>query len=117
MFLTTNRVNTFDKAFQSRIHISLDYPDLSTESRKMVWKNFLDNLQQRNNITESQLKQLAQMQMNGRQIKNVLKTAQLLARRKDNVLSHQHVLTVLDVTQHLHNSNQENERSRASVYC
>ncbi|KAK5020474.1 hypothetical protein LTR16_012580 [Cryomyces antarcticus] len=41
MFLTTNRVDTFDAAFQSRIHISLDYPELSSDSRRMVWKNFL----------------------------------------------------------------------------
>ncbi|KAK5134730.1 hypothetical protein LTR04_004664, partial [Oleoguttula sp. CCFEE 6159] len=41
MFLTTNRVDKFDAAFQSRIHISLDYPELSSDSRRMVWKNFL----------------------------------------------------------------------------
>merc|ERR1711939_202393 len=41
MFLTTNRVNTFDTAFQSRIHISLNYPDLSLDSRKAIWTNFL----------------------------------------------------------------------------
>lgn len=41
MFLTTNRVQTFDPAFQSRIHISIDYPQLSIESRRTVWENFL----------------------------------------------------------------------------
>ena len=41
MFLTTNRVQTFDAAFQSRIHISLDYPELDAKSRKTVWQNFL----------------------------------------------------------------------------
>ena len=41
MFLTTNRVQTFDAAFQSRIHISLKYPELDTASRKSVWQNFI----------------------------------------------------------------------------
>ena len=41
MFLTTNRVQTFDAAFQSRIHISLEYPELDYKSRKAVWLNFL----------------------------------------------------------------------------
>jgi AAA+ superfamily predicted ATPase len=38
MFLTTNRVQTFAPAFQSRIHISLDYQELTIESRRTVWK-------------------------------------------------------------------------------
>lgn len=41
MFLTTNRVQTFDAAFQSRIHISLEYKELDTKSRRKVWDNFL----------------------------------------------------------------------------
>ncbi|OCL09673.1 P-loop containing nucleoside triphosphate hydrolase protein [Glonium stellatum] len=117
MFLTTNRVNTFDPAFQSRIHISLDYPELSIDSRRLVWKNFLAASQQANTISSRQLDQLSLMNMNGRQIKNVLKTAQLLASRKEADLSYDHVMTVLDVTQHLHNSTQENERTRASIFC
>jgi len=117
MFLTTNRVETFDPAFQSRIHISLDYPPLSIDSRRMIWKNFLSASQQPNGITDRQLDQLAYMDMNGRQIKNVLKTAQLLARRKSRVLEHEHILTVLDCTQHLHHTNQQTERARAGIYC
>ncbi|KAI9659109.1 MAG: hypothetical protein M1821_002069 [Bathelium mastoideum] len=117
MFLTTNRVGTFDPAFQSRIHISLDYPELSAESRKLVWKNFLGQSLQQNTITDKQLDQLATMTMNGRQIKNVLKTAQLLASRKDSPLKHEHVMTVLDVTQHLHNSTMETERARSAIFA
>ncbi|TKA79105.1 hypothetical protein B0A49_01828 [Cryomyces minteri] len=117
MFLTTNRVDTFDAAFQSRIHISLDYPELSSDSRRMVWKNFLAQAGREHSITETQLDQLSLMNMNGRQIKNVLKTAQLLATRKGAVLSHNHIVTVLDVTQHLHNSTRENERTRASLFA
>ena len=94
MFLSTNRVETFDPAFQSRIHISLDYPPLSIDSRRMIWKNFLSASQQPNSINDRQLEQLSYMDMNGRQIKNVLKTAQLLARLKSRVLEHEHILTV-----------------------
>jgi hypothetical protein len=94
---------------------SLEYPDLSIESRRTVWSNFL--VSQEHAITSSQLDQLSYMNMNGRQIKNVLKTAQLLARRKSKPLGHEHVMTVLDVTQHLHNSTQQTERERAGIYC
>ena len=37
MFLTTNRVRTFDEAFQSRIHVSLLYPDLSPDAKRKIW--------------------------------------------------------------------------------
>ena len=83
MFLTTNRVETFDPAFQSRIHISLDYQELSIDSRKTVWDNFLNTSTQDHTITKVQLDELARMNMNGRQIKNILKIARLLASRKE----------------------------------
>ncbi|KAK0255030.1 hypothetical protein LTR91_011465 [Friedmanniomyces endolithicus] len=180
MFLTTNRVQTFDAAFQSRIHISLNYQELDTKSRKTVWKNFLtqhdlaqisardrppkalfsaaktkpitnghhnpaspDAAEQLDGptaevatadkekseaealhhkrtlpheITERDLSRLCDMSMNGRQIKNILKTAQLLASKRGEGLSYEHVKTVMEVTQHLHNSNQENERTKSSLF-
>ncbi|KAF1935029.1 P-loop containing nucleoside triphosphate hydrolase protein [Clathrospora elynae] len=116
MFLTTNRVQTFDPAFQSRIHISLDYPGLSIDSRKTVWKNFLDMSSQEHTISTTQLMQLARMDLNGRQIKNILKIARLLASRKEEALSHEHIITTMDVTQHLHNETQFSERTKGNIY-
>ncbi|KAF2644520.1 P-loop containing nucleoside triphosphate hydrolase protein [Massarina eburnea CBS 473.64] len=116
MFLTTNRVNTFDPAFQSRIHISLDYQELSIKSRRTVWKNFLDTSTQEHNVTEDQLDELARMNVNGRQIKNILKIARLLATRKEAKLSHDHIVTTLEVTQHLHNETQFSERTKGTMY-
>lgn len=116
MFLTTNRVQTFDPAFQSRIHISLDYQELSIESRKMVWKNFLESSSQEHTISKQQLSDLARMNMNGRQIKNILKIARLLASRKEEKLSRDHIITTLEVTQHLHNETQFTERARSTIY-
>ncbi|KAH7406384.1 P-loop containing nucleoside triphosphate hydrolase protein [Phaeosphaeria sp. MPI-PUGE-AT-0046c] len=116
MFLTTNRVQTFDPAFQSRIHISLDYAELSIDSRKTVWKNFLDSSNQEHTISAGQVVELARMDMNGRQIKNILKIARLLASRKDEKLSYEHIKTTLDVTQHLHNESQASEHTRGTLY-
>lgn len=41
MFLTANQVETFDPAFQSRIHISLEYPELVRQFRKAIWQKCL----------------------------------------------------------------------------
>src|SRR4051812_3395039 len=40
LFLTTNRVSTFDDAFQSRIHVALRYHDLDQDTRLAIWKAF-----------------------------------------------------------------------------
>lgn len=44
LFLTTNRVDNMDPAFQSRIHMHMAYHLLGAHSRKTVWKNFLDRM-------------------------------------------------------------------------
>lgn len=79
LFLTTNRVTTFDDAFKSRIHIPIRYTDLSVESRMKIWRNFIKKLPGDVNIDEKGLAELAEHDLNGRQIKNVVKAAESLA--------------------------------------
>ena len=101
LFLTTNRVDNIDAAFQSRIHISMQYEELSVTSRKHVWINFLaaSSKGKGHLFTNDDLDLLAQRRMNGREIKNVLKTAQLLASRKREELGAWHVESVLAIEQ------------------
>ncbi|KAH8782147.1 P-loop containing nucleoside triphosphate hydrolase protein [Hyaloscypha finlandica] len=96
LFLTTNRVQDMDPAFQSRIHISMEYPGLDKEARKQVWQNFLKRGIE-NELSEKEVGMLAEVDINGRQIKNVLKTGQLLARHKGVKLRYEHLRTVLNV--------------------
>ncbi|KAL8849320.1 MAG: hypothetical protein Q9221_005671 [Calogaya cf. arnoldii] len=98
LFLTTNRVDNIDAAFQSRIHISMQYNDLSTSSRRHVWTNFLSAGGNRvHGFSDADLDRLAEYEMNGREIKNVLKTAQLLAGKKKEKLAVGHVESVLAI--------------------
>ena len=39
LFITTNRVGTFDDAFISRIHVALYYPPLVDHDRVLIWEN------------------------------------------------------------------------------
>lgn len=96
LFLTTNRIKNMDPAFQSRIHISLEYPALDQDARKQVWENFLARIEGCK-VGEEDVKRLSQVVLNGRQIKNVLKTGQLLARHKGLGLGYAHLQTVLGV--------------------
>lgn len=81
--MTTNRVKTFDKAFQSRIHLSLRYPDLDSEARRKIWIAFLKKAtaggQDRHAVSEAEIEHLSERVVNGRQIKNVVWIASSLA--------------------------------------
>ncbi|MCJ1381029.1 hypothetical protein MMC17_004138 [Xylographa soralifera] len=82
MFLTTNRVHTIDPAFKSRIHLSLAYPNLSTEARRGLWKTFiLKATDQRHPrwLGAKFLETLSKEDVNGREIKNIIRVAHALA--------------------------------------
>ncbi|KAK1148750.1 hypothetical protein N8T08_008635 [Aspergillus melleus] len=95
LFLTTNRAERIDPAFESRIHVSLVYKELDQASRRHIWTQFLG----RNTVafTDKQLDSMAEIELNGRQIKNALKTANLLAWVQGSEVKYDHVKTVLDL--------------------
>ena len=98
MFLTTNRVASFDPAFRSRIHVNLDYPPLSKTARVSIWTNFLKNKQHiEAAVTRDQIDELAERPMNGREIKNIIKVAGLLAGQKGEKLAIGHLATILKI--------------------
>ena len=79
LFLTTNRVGSFDDAFISRIHISLYYPDFSEADRKKVWWNFFEKLaKERGDVMRvpidtkdyTQGQEVRAVKWNGREIRN-----------------------------------------------
>src|SRR6266702_1502268 len=68
MFLTTNRVTDFDKAMHSRIYISLKYPALGLDTRRELWKSFLEIAAEgKASFSDKQLNNLAEKELNGRQ--------------------------------------------------
>jgi ATP-dependent 26S proteasome regulatory subunit len=79
LFLTTNRISTIDHAFQSRIDLFLPYYDLNATARRQVWENFINHAgAERFEISEEDLVRLSEIALNGREIKNLIKSAQLL---------------------------------------
>lgn len=95
LFLTTNRTQNIDPAFDSRVHLSIAYKDLDAESRRQVWGQFLSRSMNIEAITDEQLDQVAKLQLNGRQIKNIIKTAGLLACSKEREIRFDDLQTVL----------------------
>ncbi|KAI1206073.1 uncharacterized protein F4807DRAFT_453669 [Annulohypoxylon truncatum] len=104
LFLTTNRVQTFDDAFQSRIHIALRYDDLDMKAKKAIFKIFVERARAVAGVDltpfdEDDYTSLARHNLNGRQIKNTIGTAQALAVNKGEPLSMRHIREVLNVQQ------------------
>ncbi|KAI3331596.1 P-loop containing nucleoside triphosphate hydrolase protein [Xylariaceae sp. AK1471] len=125
LILTSNRVGTFDEAFKSRIQLSLHYENLTRGQRSKIWRNFLNRLKDldddgagalpRTNSglrhrkpvdptgidfedVECYLSDLAEFEMNGRQIRNVITTARQLAKFKGERMSYHHLKHVISVS-------------------
>ncbi|KAI0126481.1 P-loop containing nucleoside triphosphate hydrolase protein [Xylariales sp. AK1849] len=84
LFLTTNRVGTFDDAFVSRIHVVIHYKDLSPDDRTKIWKQFFTKLETDKRgirIRPSAKKyvlenpDMTKIGWNGREIRNAFQTA------------------------------------------
>ncbi|KAK8108119.1 uncharacterized protein PG998_010132 [Apiospora kogelbergensis] len=93
LILTSNRANAIDRAFQSRIHLTLRYPSLSTEAKTAIWKHFVQGTTWAagNTLTDEHYEKLNTLPVNGREIKNIVKTSFLLASRDKAPLSIEHL--------------------------
>lgn len=165
MFLTTNRESTIDPAFQSRINISLEYPELDRNCRKSIWETFLRRhnvaqaearekpappldasangstkralspqpsssngngsqtaeelhrkLTQPHRVSDEEIDKLAELKLNGRQIRNFLKTAQLMAIFKEDALAYGHIDTAVSVTRHFQQAKEANDEACKKLY-
>jgi len=74
LFMTSNRVQTFDAAFYSRITVALRYDALDQPTRLSIWKMILKTMNINVDPTE-----LSDSSLNGRQIKNCATLAQSLS--------------------------------------
>ncbi len=102
MFLTTNRIGSFDDAFKSRIHLAVMYPALSPTSRKSLWEMFLRKASPGSSLkwlNPESLERIANEDLNGRQIKNIARTAATLAAGEGSAMRFAHIEIVLKAMQ------------------
>lgn len=107
LILTTNRIQQFDIAVQSRVNLGIKYKDLSMDQKKKIFKNFI------NQIDEGKISDVEHFlgwlddnpdandwfeALNGRQVRNVLFSAASLAMRDGGVLKVEHVQKMAKAT-------------------
>ena len=103
LILTSNRIGTFDEAFKSRIQVALHYEKLTISSRRQIWTNFIDMLEEDEedvNFEEIRyhLDGIAKTDLNGRQIRNTMTTARQLAIYHSERLDWRHIEQALSVS-------------------
>ncbi|KAL2837239.1 P-loop containing nucleoside triphosphate hydrolase protein [Aspergillus pseudoustus] len=104
LILTSNRVGTFDEAFKSRIQISLHYPNLTRSQRFKIWRNLINRLKRLEDPDidfddiDCYIGELADQEMNGREIRNAITTSRQLAKFKGKSMSYADLRHVLDVS-------------------
>ncbi|KAI1130291.1 P-loop containing nucleoside triphosphate hydrolase protein [Nemania abortiva] len=101
VFLTTNRVNSFDKAMKSRIHLALGYSPPGPDVRRQIWLRYLGNVPADQSAIKANevVDQLANAELNGREIANAVNTACTMARFEKEPLALKHLEVVLEVWQ------------------
>ncbi|KAI1145988.1 P-loop containing nucleoside triphosphate hydrolase protein [Nemania diffusa] len=122
LILTSNRVGTFDEAFRSRIQLTLRYENLSQTQRHKIWENFMQRLETLESPKtaaassssprtrmisgcrfdfqdiRAHIPELAERNLNGREIRNAISTARQLAMYKKEPMSYKHLERVIKET-------------------
>ncbi|KAK6953970.1 hypothetical protein Daesc_003932 [Daldinia eschscholtzii] len=88
LFLTANRVGSFDDAFISRVRIQLHYSDFNDDQRRQIWQTFVNKLAKErgdymrlNIVAKDYIRgaEVRALKWNGREIRNAFQAAVSLA--------------------------------------
>ncbi|KAI2735150.1 hypothetical protein DTO013E5_9491 [Penicillium roqueforti] len=94
LFLTSNRGIQFDDAILSRIHLIIEYENLTREFRRELWSTFLSKactMQGPTIVEDHELRRLESLDLNGREIKNVAAIAHALAEADVNQVNYKYL--------------------------
>ncbi|GFF58732.1 hypothetical protein IFM51744_09662 [Aspergillus udagawae] len=92
-FLTTNMLQDFDAAILDRIQLKLHYHDLDSSARQAIFRHF--SAKTGAEILEDEIRNFAEVSLNGRQIKNVIKLAHNVAMSEGVRLRADHIRSAI----------------------
>lgn len=100
VFLTTNILQSFDKAIRSRIHLALGFHPPAGPIRRQLWTQCLKKVPESEidmPSISSAVEVLELRELNGREISNAVNTARTIARFQGTKLQLKHLVDVLKV--------------------
>lgn len=103
IILTTNRISSLDVAVQSRMHLAIQYTDLTKEQKFNIFQQFLDKV--KHEIADSRaideyLNTICRKAaLNGRQIRNIISSAQAMAHNEQRKLNKDHIVEIYEATE------------------
>ncbi|KAH8691858.1 P-loop containing nucleoside triphosphate hydrolase protein [Talaromyces proteolyticus] len=97
-FLTTNMLENFDEAILDRIQLNLRYDNLNPSARRKVFEHFLEEVKAC--VAETDIEIFAEIALNGRQIKNIVKIAYNVAMCENMTTRANHIRTALTANGH-----------------
>jgi SpoVK/Ycf46/Vps4 family AAA+-type ATPase len=87
-FLTTNRIEEFDPAFQLRVHMCIAYGNLDSTKRANIRRNVLQRIEGCRNWDDAVFEKLGQdININGREINNLVRTVLAISTHKGSPLT------------------------------
>mmetsp|Transcript_19820 Transcript_19820/g.55231 ORF Transcript_19820/g.55231 Transcript_19820/m.55231 type:complete len:1284 (+) Transcript_19820:178-4029(+) len=119
LFLTSNRMDSLDPAFQTRITLPLQYHDLTKDGRKTIWDNLLSRSGVGVGVEPSgsggggiDTAELARFPLNGREIKNAMRLALALAAEEECAPHQALLMETAAMVKHVATSMSEHEQDR-----
>ena len=99
--MTTNRPGNIDEAFVSRIHVTIELGHPGFDDQLRIWTMFISELEMSDKreliqyVTKFELENL-----NGRQIRNAIRLAVVLATLDDSPVETRHLKKVINAAMH-----------------
>ena len=94
LFLTTNRGDNFDPAVISRVTLALHFKRQDLAGRATIWTNLLKNAGV--TVSAQDASYLADLDINGREIKNAINSSRALAKADGIAVNYTHIREIVD---------------------
>jgi AAA+ superfamily predicted ATPase len=85
IILTTNLVHVIDQAFESRITICIQFEKVLPDERRQIWQKLLERvpIKRSDTFPKAPKDSWVDKELNGRQIRNIISSAILLAKSRN----------------------------------
>jgi len=120
LFMTTNRVQSFDRAALTRVHVTLHFENLDIATRTKIWQDMITDAGYPHYV-DCGTKMVGASPCNGRQLRTLFQIARSLATRaglpKEEPFKEEHILAALKLNVLAGKSSSNDVNASAAASC